>query len=163
MRPKTVRVALTLALTAQVAAAAAAQDSVPVPLVERARGAYQIVVGHVSTVNPVWRVNDFGDRLIVSVVHVVVDETLKGTQQSTVDVDVEGGTIDGLTLHVSDEESFKPGDRGVFYLARNAHGRMEPHLRGQGTLKLDRSDRVPRSSLTLDEIRRTVSAARVQQ
>ena len=30
---------------------------------------------------------------------------------------------------------------------------MVPHLRGQGTLKLDRNSRVPNSSLTLDEIR----------
>lgn len=37
---------------------------------------------------------------------------------------------------------------------------MVPHLRGQGTLKLDRNSRVPNSSLTLDEIRRTVVAAR---
>jgi hypothetical protein len=34
-----------------------------------------------------------------------------------------------------------------------------PHLRGQGLLKLDRSGRVPGSSLTLQEIRRTVAAA----
>jgi hypothetical protein len=36
-----------------------------------------------------------------------------------------------------------------------------PHLRGQGVLRLDRSDRVPNSSLTLDEIRRTAAAGRV--
>jgi hypothetical protein len=161
--PGTGRVALVLALTVQVAAATAAQDSVAVPLVERARGANQIVVGRVSSVNAAWHVNDFGDRLIVSTLHVVVDETLKGTQQSAVDVDVEGGTIDGVTLHVSDQESFVPGDRAVFYLARNTRGRNVPHLRGQGTLRLDSTNRVPRSSLTLDEIRRTVSAARGQQ
>ena len=163
LRPETVRVALTLVLMAQVAATAVAQDSVAVPLVERARGANQIVVGRVATVNAAWHVNEFGDRLIVSTLHVVVDETLKGTQQSAVDVDVEGGTLDGLTLHVSDQESFVPGDRAVFYLVRDARGRNVPHLRGQGTLRLDSTNRVPRSSLTLDEIRRTVSAARGPQ
>src|SRR4029078_813148 len=49
-----------------------------VPSAERARGAEQVVVGHVSAVTPMWRDNNFGDRLIVSVVHVVVEETLKG-------------------------------------------------------------------------------------
>ena len=131
------------------------------PLVERARGAAQIVVGRVASVNPVWRVNDFGDRLIVSVVRVAVDETLKGDAQTAVDVEVEGGTIDGLTLHVSDQDAFVAGDRVVFYLQRSLRGAMVPHLRGQGALKLDRNNRVPNSSLTLDEIRRTVTAARV--
>jgi hypothetical protein len=137
-----------------------AQEVPAVPLVERARGAEQVVLGRVSSVNPEWRVNDFGDRLIMSVVHVAVDETLKGNAQAAVDVEVEGGTIAGLTLHVSDQQSFAPGDRAVFYLARSRRGTMVPHLRGQGTLKLDQNSRVPNSSLTLDEIRRTVAEAR---
>ena len=57
----------------------------------------------------VWSTNDFGDRLIVSIVHVAVDETMKGDVQPTLDVDVEGGTIGTLTLRVSDEQSFAPG------------------------------------------------------
>jgi hypothetical protein len=139
-----------------------AQDAAPVPLVERARGAERVVVGRVSAVNPTWRVNDYGDRLIVSVVRVTVDETLKGGPQSSVDVEIEGGTIGGLTLRVSDQEALAPGDRGVFYLARSARGTLVPHLRGQGFLRLDRTDRVPNSSLTLDEVRRTVAAGRQQ-
>jgi hypothetical protein len=104
-----------------------------------------------------WQVNEFGDRLIVSVLRVAVDETLKGLAQPLVDVEVEGGTIGNLTLHVSDLESFAPGDRGVFYLARNPRGALVPHLRGQGLLKLEQSDRVRGSNLTLEEIRRAVT------
>lgn len=52
---------------------ALAQEGPPVPLVDRARGAEQVIVGRVSSVSPEWRVNDFGDRLIVSVVRVAVD------------------------------------------------------------------------------------------
>lgn len=151
-----------LGIASSVAATVVAQSAVPVPMVERARGALQIVVGRVTAVNPVWQVNEFGDRLIVSVVRVAVDETLKGAVESAVDVEVEGGTIGQLTLHVSDQESFARGDRAVFYLRRSARGALVPHLRGQGTLKLDRNSRVPNSSLTLDEIRRTVAAARQQ-
>ncbi len=135
---------------------ASAQDAVP--LAERARGAERVVVGRVAAVDPVWRVNEFGDRLIVSVVRVAVDQTLKGQTQTAVDVEVEGGTIGGLTLTVSDLATFRAGDRAVFYLRRSPRGAFVPHLRGQGLLKLDRSDRVPGSSLTLDEIRRTVAA-----
>lgn len=132
------------------------------PLADRARGAERVVVGHVTSVTPAWRVNEFGDRLIVSVVNVAIDETLKGPVQPTVDVEVEGGTIGDLTLHVSDLEPFAPGDRAVFYLNRSPRGALVPHLRGQGLLKLDRSDRVRGSSLTLAEIRRAVTAARAR-
>lgn len=162
-RSRSVRLAVAATIGLVCATRAVAQEGAPVPLVERARGAEQIVVGKVASVSPVWRVNDFGDRLIVSVVRVAVDETLKGDSQANIDVEVEGGTLGGLTLHVSDQQSFSPGDRAVFYLARSVRGAMVPHLRGQGALKLDLSSRVPNSSLTLDEIRRTVAAARARQ
>ena len=137
---------------------ASAQDAASVPLAERARGAERVIVGRVTSVNPVWLVNEFGDRLIVSVVRVAVNETLKGQSQPTVDVDVEGGTLDGVTLRVSDQTSFAVGERAVFYLRRNVRGRFIPHLRSQGTLKLDRFDRVPENGLPLETIRREVAA-----
>ena len=103
--------------------------------------------------------NEHGDRLIVSVLRVTREETLKGSPAQTLEVEVEGGTIGDLTLRVSDLPVFVPGDRAVFYVRRNAHKRLVPYLRGQGLLKLDRSNRVPASSLSLDEIRRTVGRA----
>jgi hypothetical protein len=157
------RLVVTTTLAVLCAAAAQAQDGPPVPLIERARGAEQIVLGRVASVVPEWRVNEFGDRLIVSVVRVAVEEALKGSSQASVDVEVEGGTIGGLTLHVSDQQSFAAGDRAVFYLARSQRGALVPHLRGQGALKLDGIGRVPNTSLTLDEIRRTIAAARAQR
>ena len=137
---------------------AARANQAPVPLAERARGAELVVVGRVASVAPAWQVNEFGDRLIVSVVRVVVNETLKGQALPTLDVEVEGGTIGDVTLHVSDQMSFAPGERAVFYLKRTARGTFVPHLRGLGLLKLDASNRVPGSSLTLGEIRREVAA-----
>lgn len=129
-----------------------------VPLSERARGAERVVVGRVTSAAPAWQVNEFGDRLIVSVVRVVVNETLKGQVTPTVDVEIEGGTIGDLTLHVSDQTQLSTGERAVFYLRRNPRGSFVPHLRGQGVLKLDASNRVPGSSLTLEDIRREVAA-----
>jgi hypothetical protein len=146
-------------LSSPFAAIAHAQDA-PVLLVERARSAERVVVGRVTTVTPNWQTNEFGDRLIVSVVTVAVDETLRGPVLQTVDVEVEGGTIGDLTLHVSDLEPVAPGDRAVFYLSRSRRGALVPHLRGQGVLKLDRSDRVPNSTMTLADIRRTAREAR---
>jgi hypothetical protein len=134
-----------------------AQDAT-LPLAERTRGAERVVVGRVSSVNPIWRTNEFGDRLIVSIVNVTVDETLRGPTLSSVELEVEGGTIGDVTLNVSDLEPVAPGDRAVFYLARNRRGVFVPHLRGQGLLKLDRSDRVRNSALTLADIRRAAQA-----
>jgi len=143
------------------ARAARAIQTTVVPLAERARGAELVVVGRVASVAPGWQVNEFGDRLIVSVVRVVVNETLKGQALATLDVEVEGGTIGEVTLHVSDETSFSPGERAVFYLKRTARGTFVPHLRGDGLLKLDASNRVAGSSLTLEEIRREAAAGAV--
>ena len=131
----------------------------PVPIAERARGAERVAVGRVTAVTPAWQVNEFGDRLIVSTVRIAVDEHLKGAAAPTLDVEVEGGTIGELTLHVSDQEPLAPGERAVFFLTRGPGGAFRPHLRGLGLLKLDAANRVPGSSLTLDIIRRDVAAA----
>jgi hypothetical protein len=135
-----------------------AAQQLTVPASDRARGAEQVVVGHVSSVTPIWRDNDFGDRLIVSVVHVIVDETLKGSSQSAIDVEVEGGTIGTLTLRVSDLDTFVRGDRAVFYLQHDRRGNLIPHRRGLGLQKLDGSGRVNGSTMTLDQIRGDVRA-----
>jgi hypothetical protein len=131
----------------------------PVPIGERSRGAERVAVGRVTAVTPAWQVNEFGDRLIVSTVRVAVDEHLKGPAAPTLDVEVEGGTIGELTLHVSDLETLAPGERAVFFLSRGPGGALRLHLRGLGLLKLDAASRVPGSSLTLDIIRREVAAA----
>ena len=83
---------------------------------------------------------------------------LKGGAGRTLEVDIEGGSIGDLTLHVSDQVTMQPGDRAVFYLERGPRGRIVPHLRGQGVIKLDAAGRVPGSSLTLEMIRRETAA-----
>jgi hypothetical protein len=161
--PAAIRISKIVCLIAMlhvVAPPAAAAQHAPVALAERGRGAERVVVGRVSSVDPHWQVNEFGDRLIVSTVRMSVEETLKGDASPVLAVEVEGGTIAGLTLHVSDLATLVPGERAVFYLRRNNRGALVPHLRGQGLLKLDASNRVPGSGLTLDEIRRTIAAAR---
>jgi hypothetical protein len=125
-----------------------------VPLAERTRSAEHVVVGRVISVHPMWRANESGDPLIVSMVSVAVDETLRGPAMSSVDLEVEGGTIGDPTSNVSDPEPVAPGERAVFYLARNTRGAFVPHLRGEGLLKLDGADRVRNAAVTLADIRR---------
>jgi hypothetical protein len=68
---------------------------------------------------------------------------------------VEGGTLGGLTLHVSDLPELKVGGRGVFFLKREGANRLIPHMRGEGILVLDATDHVTGSRLSVDIIRDT--------
>ena len=60
----------------------------PIPLLERARGAERVVVARAASSAPVWRVNEHGDRLIVSIVRVAIEESLKGPAAAILDVEV---------------------------------------------------------------------------
>jgi hypothetical protein len=144
------------------AAGAGLRAQAPIPLLERARGAERVVVGRAASSTPIWQVNEHGDRLIVSVVRIAIEETLKGPSAAALDVEIEGGTIGDLTLHVSDVAPFVPGERAVLYLRRTPRGTFEPHLRGQSLLKVDASNRVEGSSLTLADIRRELAAANIR-
>ncbi len=91
--------------------------------------------------------------VIVSEILLEVEETLKGSPDRLVWLDLEGGTLGGITLRVSDLPEIKVGERGVFFLDRGS-ANFAPHLRGQGILKLDPQNIVTGSSLRLDDIRR---------
>jgi hypothetical protein len=127
----------------------------PASIQERARGSDRIVVASISDVTASHETNEFGDKLIVSHAKLAVEETMKGPSEPAT-VDVIGGTLDGYTLHVSSLPLVTRGDRAVFFLERGKNGKLQPHLRGQGILKLDTSNNVRGSSLTLDDIRRMV-------
>ena len=134
-------------------------------LTSLARSADRVVVATVTRVDPVFQSNEFGDRLIVSRTHLHVDSVLKnggkpGSDLEDVVLEVEGGTIGDLTLTVSDLPSLERGERAVVFLRQNGRGALVPHGRGEGILKLNSSDRVNGSSVTLSAIRSAVEAAR---
>jgi hypothetical protein len=130
-----------------------------VPIGDRAKGAQTVVVAKVLEVTPTFEQNKFGDQLIVSHATLQVEEALKGAPAPVISLDVEGGTIGDLTLHVSDMEPISKGDRAVFFLERASNGVNVPHLRGKGILKLDPANRVHGSAVTLDEVRRQIQQA----
>lgn len=136
------------------AASLSASGKSPVSLSERVSGSEQVVVARVERVSPAWQQNTSGDRLIVSRVLLRVEETLKGRPEATTWVEVEGGSLDGLTLHVSDMPSMSTGERGVFFLQPTTGGIRKPFQRGQGIVKLDDAGIVPGTSVNLDDIRR---------
>jgi len=140
------------------ASIAFASDSRPVPLAERIQGAEVVVVATPTSVDPSWRENGLGDRLIVSRYVLQAHETLKGRRAQAMSLDLDGGTLDGMTLRVSSSPVLAPGERAVFFLD-GGNGAYHAHLKGQGILKLDDQDVVRGSSLTLGEIRRAAAAA----
>jgi len=138
---------------------AGASQGRAVPLEERARGASQIVVATVTSVTPRWDVNAYGDRLIISRLSLRVDETLKGVAAAAVSMDLEGGTIDGLTLRVSALPALELGERAVFFLNARAGGVYQPYLAGQGIVELNDTGFVRGSNLTLATVRAVVRQA----
>jgi hypothetical protein len=144
---------------------AGASQGRAVPLEERVQGANQVVVATVTDVTPRWGENAFGDRLIISRVSLRVDETLKGVAADAMSMDLEGGTLDGLTLRVSSLPALERGERAVFFLNAPGGGVYHPHLAGQGILKLDAAGFVRGSTLSLGTVRAIVrqAAASVQR
>ena len=138
-----------------------AQDAADV--IFRARGAERVVVGTVDRVVPMLVQNEYGDQLIISRTTVVVEEVLQGSPTETLTVDIEGGTLDDLTLEVSDMPSVKQGDRGVFFVTRAAGDSHVLHRRGEGLLRLRQNEVVDRPGLTLDSIRRQLATATRQE
>ena len=95
----------------------------------------------------------------MSQLSVRVTEHLKGNTPGVVMLEVDGGTVNGVTMKTSDLPVLQPGDNVVFFLDLGPSGEYTPHLRGQGLLRLDNSGTVERSSLSLDEVRRQVRGA----
>ena len=129
-------------------------------LAQRAQRAERVVVGTIVDVDAVFETNEYGDQLIVSKVTLRVDETLKGPDEESVEVSVEGGTIGDLTLEVSDMPTVKRGERAAFFLYRAPGGSLVPRDRGLGIAKLNASDRVEGTDMTLDDIRQAVRGGR---
>lgn len=156
---KTACVVLAICVTA--VAVRAAVDS-PLEITERARGANKVVLATVTDVEAELGENEFGDQLILSSVTMQVDETLKGTHESTVVVTLEGGTVGDLTLEVSDMPILSRGQRAVVFLASTPSGKYLPHGRGAGVLRLNAGNHAPDANLTLDDIRAAVKAAQAR-
>jgi hypothetical protein len=153
--PRAVAGALTVAACVIASAVVTAASSGRIAtLDERIAGAQRVVVASARSVDARWRENTYGDRLIVSRVLLDVEETLKGSAtRNAIWMDLEGGTLDGFTLRVSDLPDVRPGERAVFFLDQDENGVAMPHLRGQGILKLNQDNVVTGSSLRLDVIR----------
>ena len=131
----------------------------PASLPDRVRGAARVVVATVTDVTAAWQTNELGDQLIVSNVRLDIEETLKGGPARSLNMELIGGTVGDITLEVSSLPQLARGERAVFFLEAAPSGRLVPHRRGEGILKLDPQNRVRGSSLDLGQIRDMAAAA----
>jgi len=131
----------------------------PVDVGERAKGATKVILATVTDVQSAFGENDYGDRLILSQVTLRADETMKGPHEGTVVVTLEGGTVDDLTLDVSDMPKMEKGQRAVLFLTSSAGGRLVPYGRGSGVMDVDADGRITGTGLTVDDIRAAVKQA----
>jgi len=150
-----------LMLLACVAASASiyAEIGPPPTVAALARGAGRVVVARVLDIQSRFGTNQFGDQLILSNLVLEVTETLKGPASAIVNLTVEGGTVGDLTLKVSDLPTFKPGDRGMFFLDPDPGGTLVPHDRGRGLLKVSTAGLIEGGSVTLDDVKKQVTSA----
>jgi hypothetical protein len=126
---------------------------------QRLRLAERAVVGTVLDVQPSWRENKWGDRLIVSRARVKPAETLKGeTASADLSVDVEGGTLGSVTLEVSHAPRLAAGERAVFLLKRGDQGGFVPAGGAEAVLKLTPQDTVAGTTLRLADLRAAAGA-----
>lgn len=153
--PRLALAAIVIAATSQTVLAESTKN-----LSRRFVGAHSAVVGKVESVTPRWHRNQWGDELIVSRLIVDVVETLRGAPARKLQIDVEGGTLGGLTLQVGHQVALEAGDRAVFILDEVQPGLHAPRGKTEGLLRLDPHDRVDGTSATLTEIRAAARAAR---
>ena len=122
-------------------------------LAQRLRDSPHTIIGTVVETQARRVRTPFGDEIILTRAMIRVSETLKGPRVAWVPLEVEGGTVDGITMGVSDLPLLTKGERAVFLVEAAEPGRYLPHGRGAGILKLDDDDRIEGLGIGLAELR----------
>lgn len=151
------RSVITALLICTCAPAIAGPSAAQADIQSRALGAQRIVVATVMDVVPRFATNAFGDQLIVSRVWLRVENTLKGQPSPIILMDLEGGTVGGTTLRVSDLPALHSGARALFFLTGDDHGVAELADRGRSFLQVDSANRLIGSSTSLTDVQAIVS------
>jgi hypothetical protein len=90
----------------------------PVSLKELAAHSDRIVRGRIMKITYTQETNSYGDELIYTHATVRVAEALKGDRTDLV-VKVEGGTLNGITLTVSDTSAFQTGEEVLVFVKKD--------------------------------------------
>lgn len=130
-----------------------------IALQQQLKTAAVTVVGQVVETRAVRSQNAAGDDIIITRAMVRVTETLRGPRVAWLPLELEGGTLNGVTLKVSDVPQVQEGDRAVFLADRQGEG-FVLHGRGAGVLALNAADGIEGTNLHLDDVRRLARAVR---
>jgi hypothetical protein len=90
----------------------------PVSLQDLAEQSDKIVRGRIMKLTYSQETNSYGDELIYTHATVRVAEALKGDRTDLV-VKIEGGTLNGITLTVSDTTAFQTGEEVLVFLKKD--------------------------------------------
>ncbi len=111
------------------------------------------LVGTITETRASKRRSSWGDDIIVTTAIIRTEEALRGAPSTWTALELEGGTLNGVTMEASDTPLMRQGERAVFLVDQLPDGRFIAHGRGLGILKLRIDDRVENSELTLNEVR----------
>jgi hypothetical protein len=78
----------------------------------------RIVRGKVRNLSSRAGRNEYGDELIYSDIYISVTEALKGDRSDLI-LTVEGGTVNGITLTVSDSPEFRIGEEILVFVKKD--------------------------------------------
>jgi hypothetical protein len=138
----------------------ASQTSRLVTIEERGSKADRVLHARVASAKSEKFTNEYGDQLIVTRYKLDVKESLKGQNGSQLEMMMEGGTFNDLTLSVSDLPTVVPGEELVLFLTQTRDG-LVPTMRGLGVLKIDPATKlIKNSSLDLSMIRQKIKSQR---
>ena len=98
-----------------------------------------VIIATVCKIEARWDTNRFGDQLIVTTASLCPEPggVLKSKQRFDYAFEVEGGTLDGLTLELSHLPLLQAGDRGLFLLQRGPAQLYELAGDGLGFFQFD--------------------------
>ncbi len=125
-----------------------------------------VIVGVVNKAETKLEKDENGDQLMITHVKVSVLEWLKGTSDHSVEVEMVGGTLNGVTMKSSLEpDPLILNDKAVFYLQKKSNGnyRITKDENGakNGLIKIRDRKRTERV-MNLDEIRTTIQESNIE-
>ena len=127
---------------------------VPVTLEQLTHDSDRIIRGRVMSISSHKGANEFGDELIFTDVVVRADEALKG-DRSQLKLTVEGGTVGGVTLAVSDSPQFRVGEEIVIFAKKDV-STFRPTYRSQSKYTVSADGTVHPKGMPYDEFKKKI-------
>jgi len=133
-----------------------------ITLPDRAKAAALVVSGRVSSAVSSYQTNSYGDNLIYTRAIINIDDVLKGSAGSALEVLMVGGTVDGITMRSSKaDEPLRRGENAVLFL-ENISGKWNVVVGEDNILRRGASGDISYNGvkISFDEFRQIVMNAK---